>query len=597
MFFLVSFYIALAIFVAGTLYKIFTWFFHRTGPSHKEIKGTDRVNAALKGIFSTIASKKLLTLIKVFLFDGLLQLRILRESFSRWLMHIFIFAGFMLLFLIHALDSIITSNFFPQYMSTLNPFWFLRDLFGIMVIFGIIIAIYRRFIRKNFYLINNFQDRYAIIIIAVILLSGILLNGLKITSYTDYQDMVYSYMGGLSDEDQDALEAYWVENFGVVAPHKLKEVNEKTLEMGKELHDMSCASCHSSSQSAPLSYGTAKFLSPIATFLDKLPTTTIFWYIHYLASLFLLAYLPFSKMFHMLTGPASLMVNAVMDENSDTANIATRQALELDACTNCGICTLNCSMKIVFETIPNLDIFPSKKIKAIKYIGSKKFFDNEKLRDLREGLLLCTNCRRCTNVCPVGINLQDMWFNVREKLFTQGYNNDFFTLSPLSFYRSLMNDQLEGDRASRPAEQAMDVIEKMFPFKKESEQPVSLPSSVELEKEKIPGGELSKDTKTFAYCFGCQICTTACPVTASYDNAEEALGLLPHQIMHCLALEIREKTLGSGMLWSCLTCYQCQEQCPQGVKITDIFYELKNLAIMNAKIKEKEKTKQTKEYS
>jgi heterodisulfide reductase subunit C len=32
------------------------------------------------------------------------------------------------------------------------------------------------------------------------------------------------------------------------------------------------------------------------------------------------------------------------------------------------------------------------------------------------------------------------------------------------------------------------------------------------------------------------------------------------------------------MLWSCLTCYQCQEHCPQGVKVTDLLYELKNQA-------------------
>jgi heterodisulfide reductase subunit C len=33
------------------------------------------------------------------------------------------------------------------------------------------------------------------------------------------------------------------------------------------------------------------------------------------------------------------------------------------------------------------------------------------------------------------------------------------------------------------------------------------------------------------------------------------------------------------MLWDCVTCYQCQEHCPQGVKVTDVLYELKNLAI------------------
>lgn len=596
MFFLVSFYIALALFVAGTLYKISTWFRFRVGPEIEGVTGFARALAAVKGIIKTLASRRCFTLIRVFLLDGVLQRRILRESFTRWLMHICIFTGFMLLLLMHALGSIVTSSLFPQYLATLNPYWFLRDLFGALVIIGIVIAIYRRFIKNPPYFNTDFQDYYAIIIIAVILLSGILLNGIKITSYTSYQDMTYSYMGMATDEELDALEAYWVKNFGVVAPHPVEDVNEKNLAMGKQLHDMSCASCHSPPQSAPLSYGTAKMVSPIATLLDRLPTTTILWYIHYLACLIGLAYLPFSKMFHILTGPASLMVNAVMDEESDPANIATRQALELDACTHCGICTQNCSMRTTFETIPNPDIFPSEKIGAIKSFSSGKPLDDKQTRDLREGVFLCTNCRRCTVVCPVGINLQEMWFNVREKLIARD-SYDFFALSPFSFYRSLMRGQLAGDEASRPAEQAMGAIGEMFPFKKDPEQPVSLTPSDEEGRGEVPGKELSSDTQTFSYCFGCETCTTVCPVAANYDNAEKALGLLPHQIMHCLALGMRDSTLGAGMLWNCLTCYQCQEQCPQGVKITDIFYELKNLAILKVKEKEKEQTPQTKEYA
>jgi heterodisulfide reductase subunit C len=32
------------------------------------------------------------------------------------------------------------------------------------------------------------------------------------------------------------------------------------------------------------------------------------------------------------------------------------------------------------------------------------------------------------------------------------------------------------------------------------------------------------------------------------------------------------------MTWDCTTCYQCQENCPQGIKVTEIIYELKNRA-------------------
>lgn len=605
MFFLISFYIALAIFVAGTLYRIATWFSLRVGPEDGKASASARISAAIKGTGKTLASRKLFTLIRVFLLDGLLQLRILRESVSRWFMHICIFTGFMLLFLMHALDGIITSKLFSQYVPTINPYWFLRDLFGALVILGIILAVYRRFIRKKFYFFNKFQDYYAIIIIAVILLTGIVLNGSKITSYTSYQDMVYSYTAMASDEELDALEAYWVKNFGVVAPHPVEALDADSLETARELHDMSCASCHSSSQSAPLSYASAQLISPVATFLDRLPTTTILWYIHSFAALLMLAYLPFSKMFHIISAPVSLMVNAVMDENSDKANIATRQALELDACTHCGTCTRNCSMKTAFETMANPDILPSEKIKAVKSLISGKPLGDKQLRDLREGVFICSNCRRCTVVCPVGINLQDMWYNVREKLIARG-DNEFYALSPFSFYRSIRQQNSPGEEASSPAERALDAMGRIFPFRKDPEKPVCLSPETnrglnqestqkpDKEPDKEPGKELSADAQSFSYCFGCQTCTTVCPIAAENADAGQEPGLMPHQIMHCLALGMREATFGAPMLWNCLTCYQCQEHCPQGVKITDIFFELKNLAIAEAK--EMKDPLQEKEY-
>jgi heterodisulfide reductase subunit C len=92
----------------------------------------------------------------------------------------------------------------------------------------------------------------------------------------------------------------------------------------------------------------------------------------------------------------------------------------------------------------------------------------------------------------------------------------------------------------------------------------------------LPGAE------TFVHCFGCQTCTTVCPVVMHYERPQEAVGLLPHQIMNCLGLGLTEMATGPKMLWDCLTCYQCQEHCPQNVKVADVLYGLKNLSIKNA---------------
>ena len=83
---------------------------------------------------------------------------------------------------------------------------------------------------------------------------------------------------------------------------------------------------------------------------------------------------------------------------------------------------------------------------------------------------------------------------------------------------------------------------------------------------------------TFSHCFSCQTCTTVCPVVANYDTPEQVLGLLPHQIMCCLGLGLTEMAAGAKMIWDCLTCYQCQENCPQQVEVCDLLYDLKNAA-------------------
>ncbi len=573
-------YISLGMFFVGMVYKSFTWFTRKVGILSEDITPLTRVGAAVRGMLGVLFSLKIFTLIKVSVLDVMLQRRTLNVDFLRWLMHMLIFYGFMLLLLMHALDSFITRALFDNYYSTLNPFMFLRNLFGVLVIVGIAIAIYRRFFMNVPRLMTNAMDRYAIVIVTVIMISGIFLEGTKIMSYREFQAMVDEY-GDFDEEEILALESFWVADFGVVSPKIKAPFDREVLAQGQELHEMTCVDCHSSPKWAFTGYAVAKILSPIALALDRIECTEILWYMHIVACFLGLGYLPFSKMFHIIVSPLSLFANAVMDsEKSDPANIATRQVMELDACTHCGTCTTRCSVGITFELFQNTKILPSEKIDPIKALAADKALSGKEIMGIQEGLYLCTNCHRCTDVCPVGINLQDLWFNVRETLLQKGYP-EFLMLTFLSHYRGLKSDVLPKDQYQKPLEAAKKAIEDKYKSVDGFDSVVMPPTRLgELSKRSLT---ISKQSDTFSYCFTCTTCSTVCPVANNYGNDLKILGMVPHQIIHAAVLGIPDVIFRSNMLWSCLGCYECQQHCPQGVQVADVFYELKNLAIEHAK--------------
>ena len=582
MFFTAALYISLAIFCLGLIYKVSTWFRYSLGIDSQNISTPARIFAALRGIILTLFSPKLFTLLKVFVLDVLLQVKVLQQDFLKWAMHMCIYYGFTLLLLMHGLDKIITSALFPEYYSTLNPFMFLRDFFGVLVLLGVGIAVYRRFVLKMARLRTSPMDLYAIIILAVIMLSGFLLESTKITSYSKFQDMVEEYTIAADEEELRSLEAYWVAKFGVVSPEIKGPFDAEILEAGKEAHELSCLQCHSRPQWGFAGYTVATVSKPVALLLDRARASTILWYIHFLACFVGLAYLPFSKMFHIFTTPLSLLANAVMEEEkSDPANIATLQMLELDACMHCGTCSVQCRVGVVFEEIRNLNILPSEKIPSIKGLVAGKTLSSQEIRNIQEGLFLCTNCYRCTVVCPAGINLQQLWSNVRESLLKKG-EPEFFVLSPLSLYRGLMKDPLDKTPHADPIELALRTI-----------YPEGIPISMmdrTLPLVPTDNGLSSKlyasvQANTFSNCFRCVTCTNACPVVRNYEKPTEVVGLLPHQILHAAGMGLWDLVFGSKMLWDCLGCYQCQEHCPQAVCVADVFYELKNIAIVQAREK------------
>ena len=105
MIFQTTLYLSLIIFALGLIFKISTWFRYDFERPTKRFTTRERFLAAMGGVTATFFSGRLLTLLKTLLLDVFCQQRIMRESRLRWLMHMCLFWGFLLLLLMHALEE------------------------------------------------------------------------------------------------------------------------------------------------------------------------------------------------------------------------------------------------------------------------------------------------------------------------------------------------------------------------------------------------------------------------------------------------------------------------------------------------------------
>ncbi len=484
MFYNIMLYGSLAVFVVGLIYKISKWFRLSIGFNLGDITTTNRVASAVKGTLGTLFSNKVVNLVQTLFRDVLLQLHIFKEDRLRWAMHMLIFAGFMFLLIFHAFDRVLIHSLFEDYYRALNP-WLIVS--GLIVLAGLGVALARRYVMKVSRLKTDRADLFAIILITIILISGLIMEIFKLTSFNHYQK---------------------------------------------------------------------------------------FWYIHIAACFIGLGYLPFSKMFHMITTPLSLLVNSVMDENSDPANIATRRALELDACTRCTTCSKQCSVAVAYDQIGNSNILPSERMGFLKDYIVDKNMSAKKMQAIQDGIYFCTNCDRCTVGCPAGINLRDLWFSVREEVISKKHKVSLM-MSPFSYFRGLNRKKIDQQSYDGALDTIQDCLTQSFTAADDADTPILLSDKNREFSESIG---LRSNSESYAKCFACENCSTVCPVVTNYEHSQAELGLLPHQIIRSAVLGLQDLALGSKMLWNCLTCYQCQEHCPQGVKVTDVFYALKNMS-------------------
>lgn len=345
---------------------------------------SQRIGSWLKG--RPIAYDDLGMRFKTFFADLITHDKDIFKGTFRRLMHLGIFYGFIILtigtLVIAIQDHFGIPLFYGKKYLILS---FLMDVFGLMAMVGIGMATYKRYIDKPDHEDYTFDDAFLLILVFLILFTGFVLEGLRIYATNDPWAW-YSPVGLF---------------FSAVT-----QVSDLSVLVARTAH-------------------------------------TFLWYFHMLLVFGFIAYIPYSKLFHMVASGLNIFLKSsfpigglspVPEISKEVRNVggATRledftkkQLLELDACISCGRCQKGCppyisgaplSPRVVIRDLKRHSIMKNSYFRRI----GKPF--NHSIVDgviSKETLWSCTTCGLCEDKCPINIEHIKRIVDMRRSLLVE----------------------------------------------------------------------------------------------------------------------------------------------------------------------------------
>ncbi|MBN2000618.1 4Fe-4S dicluster domain-containing protein [candidate division KSB1 bacterium] len=300
--------------------------------------------------------------------DGLAQISVLREA-SPGLMHMAIFSGFVIL-TIGTILVFIQADFKIEFLYGNFYLWFslILDVFGILFILGLLYAIFRRYVIRPHRLGRLTDDAVLLILLLVIGITGFLVEGARLAATTPQ----------------------WAEwsPFGLLTAGLFKGMANQSI---KNFH-------------------------------------LGLWAFHMLISMAFIAYIPFSKLFHIFMSPANIylknlgikgQLSTIDMEEAETFGVTDinqftwKQLVDLDACTHCGRCQDRCpafnSDKPLSPKKLILDLQGHMTDRGKQILAQKKKGDEIEPEPIigqavsEAEIWACTTCLACQEHCPVAI--------------------------------------------------------------------------------------------------------------------------------------------------------------------------------------------------
>ncbi|TAK35688.1 MAG: 4Fe-4S dicluster domain-containing protein [Chloroflexota bacterium] len=313
--------------------------------------------------------------VKRALLDGLLGRRIFRGDVLGGFAHFSLMWGFVLLFIGTVLLTV-HHDIVPFLFGTVYlTYSLVLDIAGAFFIVAALLAAFRRFVLRANHVPNRWDDPMMLALLFLIALTGFVIEGLRLSAIS-HLGMEWSPVGDL-------------------------------------------------------------FGAKLGGLVDLTTFHGVVWWIHALAALGLVAYLPYSKLFHMFAAPTHLYLSTVppgivtLEEREGLRGELDRTELvSLDACTRCNRCEVVCPSYAAGEPLsPRALVQSMKSFVRRKYAPERQLLAAEELKTnppkieeavARDECWYCTTCVACAEACPIGISAADIARETRVTLVDGG---------------------------------------------------------------------------------------------------------------------------------------------------------------------------------
>jgi len=288
--------------------------------------------------------------------------------------HIFIMWGFIVLFLGTALSTI--DHWIIHFLKgdVYIIYSTALDAAGAVLVAGIVLAYLRRYIFKREGMVTIVQDHVVLLLLLFIALTGFIVEGLRLHAEAPpwkESRIVYRLVGALFAGDRASL----------LNAHRL------------------------------------------------------WWWIHSAASLFLVAYFPYSKFIHVFAAPVNIALDGMgytslitLEQREELeADFSKHQLVMLDACTRCNRCEVVCPSSNAKEPLSPRAVVQdigryARAGSGLPFTGPRKGDSQQDKAGSVSGDVIwyCTTCNHCYAVCPVAVSAVDLVREVRAARIESG---------------------------------------------------------------------------------------------------------------------------------------------------------------------------------